>query len=116
MHGLHATVSPVAAFATLGDTLTRAALSLHRPDEWPEVLSVSQVAQLLQAGRQTIRDQIISGRLDAIRVGNLYRVPAESVWPLIPDVIRNQWPDGPWQDASRPEQGSSDTQGEPDDG
>lgn len=114
MTGITATVPPVAAFAIEGGTLARAVLSLHRPDEWPEVLSVSQVADLLQAGRQTIRDAINAGEIGAVRIGgHQYRIPAESVWPLVPVEIREQWPEGRWRDAMA-DIGSSDTQeGEP---
>ena len=78
--------------------MARAALSLHRPDEWPEVLTVSQVAALLNTGTHSVRNRIQSGEIDGVRVGGQYRVPAESVWSLVPPSIRAQWPEGRWRD------------------
>jgi hypothetical protein len=37
--------------------------------------------------------------LQAARVGKLWRIAAEEVWPLIPPPIRAQWPHGPWRAA-----------------
>ncbi len=74
-----------------------AALSLHRPDEWPEVLSVSQVAQLLAIGRAAVIAAIERGELSAVAIGGQYRIAAESVWRLVPDEIRANWPDGRWR-------------------
>ena len=36
--------------------------------------------------------------LPASRVGKLWRIAAEDVWPLVPPGIRARWPDGPWND------------------
>ncbi len=86
----------MAAIATPnGDTLPRAALSLHRPDEWPEVLSVSQVADLLAVGRRAIIAAIERGDLSAVAIGGQYRIAAESVWRLVPAEIRAQLARGP---------------------
>ena len=86
------------AFATLnGDTLARAALSLHRPDEWPEVLSVAQVADLLSVGRRAVIAAIERGELSAVAIGGQYRIAAESVWRLVPAEIRANWPEGRWR-------------------
>ena len=74
-----------------------AALSLHKPDEWPEVLSVSQVAQLLAIGRAAVIAAIERGELSAVAIGGQYRIAAESVWRLVPDEIRANWPDGRWR-------------------
>ena len=60
----------MAALATLnGGTLARSALSLHRPDEWPEVLSVAQVAELLSVGRQAVVAGIERGDLSGVAIG-----------------------------------------------
>ena len=73
-----------------------AALSLHKPDEWPEVLSVSQVAQLLAIGRAAVIAAIERGELSAVAIGGQYRIAAESVWRLVPQEIRANWPEGRW--------------------
>jgi excisionase family DNA binding protein len=73
------------------------ALSLHRPDEWPEVLSVSQVSNLLAIGRAAVIAAIERGELSAIAIGGQYRIAAESVWRLVPDEIRATWPEGRWR-------------------
>jgi excisionase family DNA binding protein len=86
------------AFATLnGDTLASPALSLHRPDEWPEVLSVTQVADLLAVGRRAVTAAIERGELSAVAIGGQYRIAAESVWRLVPPEIRANWPEGRWR-------------------
>lgn len=73
-----------------------AALSLHKPDEWPEVLSVTQVAQLLAIGRAAVISAIERNELSAIAIGGQYRIAAESVWRLVPAEIRANWPEGRW--------------------
>jgi excisionase family DNA binding protein len=84
--------------------LPRAALSLHRPDEWPEVLSVAQVAQLLAIGRAAVIAAIERGELSAVAIGGQYRIAAESVWRLVPAEIRANWPQGRWRiEEPRPE-------------
>lgn len=80
-----------------GDTLARTALSLHRPDEWPEVLSVTQVSNLLSIGRSAVVAAIERGELSAIAIGGQYRIAAESVWRLVPAEIRARWPEGRWR-------------------
>ena len=77
--------------------MAKADLSLHRPDEWPEVLSVSQVAELLAIGRAAVIAAIERGELSAIAIGGQYRIAAESVWRLVPTEIRANWPDGRWR-------------------
>ena len=79
-----------------------AALSLHRPDEWPEVLSVSQVAQLLAIGRPAVTAAIERGELSAVAIGGQYRIAAESVWRLVPEEIRANWPEGRWRTPEPP--------------
>jgi len=77
--------------------LARTALSLHRPDEWPDVLSVTQVSSLLSIGRSAVVAAIERGELSAVAIGGQYRIAAESVWRLVPDEIRAGWPEGRWQ-------------------
>jgi excisionase family DNA binding protein len=77
--------------------LPRAALSLHRPDEWPEVLSVTQVAQLLAVGRAAVISAIERNELSGIAFGGQYRIAAESVWRIVPEEIRADWPEGRWR-------------------
>jgi excisionase family DNA binding protein len=100
-----AIVSPMVAFATPnGGTLAKAALSLHRPEEWPEVLSVSQVADLLAIGRGAVVAAIERGQLSAVAIGGQYRIAAESVWRLVPSEIRANWPEGRWRTVDPPEE------------
>ena len=78
--------------------MARAALSLHRPDEWPEALSVSQVAELLAIGRAAVIAAIERGELSAVAIGGQYRIAAESVWRLVP---ARSTPTGPKADGER---------------
>lgn len=82
---------------TNGEPVTKDGLSLHRPDEWPEVLSVTQVADLFAVGTAAVRAAIRRGELSAVALGGQYRIAAESVWRLVPAEIRAQWPDGRWR-------------------
>ncbi len=61
------------------------------------MLSVSQVAQLLAIGRAAVIAAIERGELSAVAIGGQYRIAAESVWRLVPDEIRANWPDGRWR-------------------
>jgi excisionase family DNA binding protein len=85
--------------ALVDDAGVPSPLSLHEPQHWPPVLSTSQVADLLQVNRQTILAMIARQELAASRVGKLWRIAAEDVWPLVPTSIRSRWPAGPWHDA-----------------
>lgn len=86
------------AGALVDDARVPAPLSLHEPQHWPAVLGTTQVADLLAINRQTILAMIARGELPATRVGKLWRIAAEDVWPLVPPAIRARWPDGPWND------------------
>jgi excisionase family DNA binding protein len=77
--------------------LAKTDLSLHKPNEWPEVLSVAQVAQLLSIGRAAVIAAIERGELSAVAIGGQYRIAAESVWRLVPAEIRAGWPNGRWR-------------------
>ena len=81
-------------------------LSLHRPDEWPEVLSVTQVADLFAVGSAAVRAGIRRGELSAVALGGQYRIAAESVWRLVPPEIRAQWPDGRWSQHDDEQEGA----------
>ncbi len=48
-----------------------------------ELLTVKQVAELLQLHEMTIRRYIKSGRLDAVRIGRNVRVPRQAVAELL---------------------------------
>ena len=61
------------------------------------MLSVSQVAQLLAIGRAAVIAAIERGDLSAIAIGGQYRIAAESVWRLVPEEIRAEWPEGRWR-------------------
>jgi excisionase family DNA binding protein len=73
-------------------------LSLHRPEQWPEVLSVAQVASLLSISPSVVRRAITHKQLDGVLVGGQWRIAAPSVWPLVPASIRAHWPEGPWNE------------------
>jgi excisionase family DNA binding protein len=72
-------------------------LSPHDPQDWPAILTTTQVARLLVVNGQTIRTMIDRGELPAVRVGKLWRIAAEDVWPFVPPGIRATWTDGPWR-------------------
>lgn len=48
-------------------------------DQLPLVLSVSQVAQVLNLGRDAAYDLVRSGHIHSVRVGRQYRVPKAAV-------------------------------------
>ncbi len=73
-----------------------APLSPHDPQDWPAILTTTQVARLLVVNDQTIRTMINRGELPASRVGKVWRIAAEDVWPFVPPGIRATWPAGPW--------------------
>jgi excisionase family DNA binding protein len=80
------------------------ALSLHAPQDWPELLSPQDVAGLLRIATGTVARWCETGQIEAVRVGRRWRIPPEAVWPLVPPSIRAQWPAGPWRgvDATDP--------------
>jgi excisionase family DNA binding protein len=75
-------------------------LSLHAPENWPEVLSTTQVAELLAIDRQTVLRMIDRDELPASRVGKVWRIAPEDIWPFVLPGIRARWPDGPWTESS----------------
>jgi excisionase family DNA binding protein len=75
------------------------ALDIHKPQDWPALLSTAQVGALLLVGRGMILRLIERGEMTGVRIGNRWRIPAEAVWPFVPKEIRARWPDeGPWRD------------------
>ena len=43
--------------------------------DYPPVLSVEQVAEILGVGKQLVRKSIASNELGAIKLGRLYKIP-----------------------------------------
>ena len=76
-------------------------LRLSRPDKWPELLSTSEVGELLRIAPNTIAGWCEKGRLECVRIGREWRIPADAVWPYVPPSIRARWPDGPWKDVTK---------------
>ncbi len=81
------------------DGAVPSALSIHKPQDWPTVLTSGQVAEILVLHRQTIQSMITRGELPAVKAGKLWRIAPEDVWPFVPPGIRARWPDGPWRSA-----------------
>jgi excisionase family DNA binding protein len=82
-------------------------LSLYEPQNWPELLSASQVAQLLHIAHTTVGRWCEDGTIEAVQLGRdrgVWRIPREAVWPLVPPSIRVSWPEGPWKEQSEREQ------------
>jgi excisionase family DNA binding protein len=75
-----------------------APLDIHRPEDWPAMLSTGQVARLLGVHRDTVLVWCDRGTLAAAKIGTRWRVAAEDIWPLIPPGIRATWSSGPWCD------------------
>ena len=85
------------------------ALSLHAPQDWPEILSPQDVAGLLRIATGTVARWCETGHIEAVRVGRRWRIPPQAVWPLVPPSIRAGWPDGPWkQHEDQQEEGRTD--------
>jgi len=76
-------------------------LSLHAPQDWPEVLSPQDVGGLLRLSPGTVVRWCESGQIEAVRVGRRWRIPPEALWSLVPPSIRAGWPDGPWKDPAQ---------------
>jgi excisionase family DNA binding protein len=73
-----------------------AQLDAHNPEDWPAVLSTTQVARLLGVHRDTVLNWCNHGTLAATRPGSQWRIAAEDVWPLMPPGIRATWSPGRW--------------------
>lgn len=61
----------------------------------PELLTVSQAADALGASNQTIRNWIRSGRLQAVRIGNRFQIPAQEIDRLRGLAARSG--ESPWE-------------------
>ncbi len=81
-----------------------APLSLREPQNWPPLLSATQVADLLLLERHTVLAMISRGELPATKAGRQWRIAPEDVAPFIPASVREAWPPGPWhvRDQDRP--------------
>ena len=71
-------------------------LSIYRPEEWPELLSPAQVAQLVNIAPATVGRWCELGTIEAVKIGRVWRIPEHAVWPLVPESVRARWGDGPW--------------------
>jgi excisionase family DNA binding protein len=74
------------------------ALSLYEPDRWPELMSPAQVAKLVNIAPTTVGRWSEQGTIEAVKIGRVWRIPREAVWPLVDSPsIRARWPEGPWK-------------------
>ena len=96
----YACVARPLAFARgfVSSTMSKLSLSLHSPQDWPELLSPSEVAGMLRMAQTTISRWCENGSIEAVRMGRVWRIPREAVWPMVPPSIRAGWPDGPWKE------------------
>ena len=81
---------------------SQVALSLYEPDGWPELMSPAQVAKLVNMTPGTVGRWCEEGTIEAIKIGRVWRIPAQGVWPLVPPSIRARWPEGPWLEETPP--------------
>lgn len=72
-------------------------LSLYQPENWPELLSPAEVAQLFRMAHTTIGRWCETGEIEAVKFGRVWRIPREALWSKVPPSIRSSWPDGPWK-------------------
>jgi excisionase family DNA binding protein len=52
-------------------------------DEWPEFLTVKEVAQIMRVCTMTVYRLVKDGTLDTLRVGRSFRIYADSVRLLL---------------------------------
>lgn len=52
-------------------------------DQYPEVLSVYDVAEVLGTGKNRIYELVNSGKLKAFRLGNVWKIPKKSLMVFI---------------------------------
>jgi excisionase family DNA binding protein len=52
---------------------------LESEKQLPELMTVTEVAQVLRMSSQAIRDMIKRGEINAVRVGRQYRIPRSEV-------------------------------------
>lgn len=53
------------------------------PDNLPVVLSVQQLAEVLQIGRNSAYDLVKSGQIRSIRIGRTIRIPQSSLFDYL---------------------------------
>jgi excisionase family DNA binding protein len=83
---------------------SRPPLSIHKPEEWPALLTAAQVAELLSVSKGLILRMLKRDELHGVMIGNTWRLAAEAVWPFVPREIRARWPAGPWHEGDPPPQ------------
>lgn len=52
---------------------------LESEKQLPELMTVTEVAQVLRMSSQAIRDMLKRGEINAVRVGRQYRIPRSEV-------------------------------------
>ena len=78
-------------------------LSLYEPQFWPELLTPAQVAKLVNITPGTVGRWCEDGTIEALKIGRVWRIPREAVWPLVDSPsIRARWPEGPWSEQTPP--------------
>lgn len=53
--------------------------SLHQNENRPRALKVDEMAQILSISRNSAYELVRSGRIRAIRVGRIYRIPKSAI-------------------------------------
>lgn len=53
--------------------------SLHQNENRPRALKVDEMAQILSISRNSAYELVRSGRIRAIRVGRIYRIPESAI-------------------------------------
>ena len=72
-------------------------LNIAHPEEWPELMTADEVAELLRFSRTRIQKWCASGDLEASRIGTQWRIPRIAVWRMMPRSTIVGWGEGPWQ-------------------
>ncbi len=57
-------------------------------DQYPEVLSVYDVAEVLGTGKNRIYELVNSGKLKAFRLGNVWKIPKKSLENFITESAK----------------------------
>ena len=67
------------------------------------MLTVAQVAQLLQVAPPVVRREIKKGRISATMIGGEFRIASAGMWEVAgkDPAITAQWPAGPWRDTEQ---------------
>jgi excisionase family DNA binding protein len=64
-------------------------LDPRAPESWPELLKVSEVAELIRVSEPTVRSMIRRGELEGSKTGRSWRVRASSLRKLLGEVDPN---------------------------